>query len=90
MSKEKKYIKKALELLGWSDPDDKFKSFQDIKDLISEYKTVKQTCVDQIDVLKENVESCDNQIEALTEILNQSEIEEFRAMNPRAKDVYKF
>lgn len=90
MSKKNKYIQIALESLGWSDPDNRFKTLQDIKDLISEYKMVKQTCIDQIDVLKENVESCDNQIEALTEIYNQSEIEEFRAMNPKAKAVYKF
>lgn len=90
MSKEGKHIKKALESLGWSDPNGRFKSFQDIKDIISEFKTVKETCLNQIDVLKENIEICDNQIESLTEILNQSEIEEFRAMNPNAKAVYKF
>jgi hypothetical protein len=86
---EEKYIKIALDLLGWRDEDGLFKTYQDIKDLISQYKLTKQTCVDQIDILKENIEKCDEQIEALTDILNQSEIEEFREMNPKAKGIYK-
>ena len=90
MAKENKYIKIALKLLGWSDEDNEFKTYQDIKNFISEFKMTKATCLDQMEILKENIEKCDKQIEALQEILNQAEIEEFRAMNPKAKDVYKF
>jgi hypothetical protein len=35
---EEKYIKIALDLLGWRDEDGLFKTYQDIKDLISQYK----------------------------------------------------
>ena len=77
-------------MLGWIDDENKFKTYQDIKNIISEFKSLKTENEDTIEQCKENIERCENQMSALQEILNQAEIEEFRAMNPRAKDVYKF
>lgn len=52
-------------------------------------KMQKQENLDLIEICKENVELAEENIANAEAVLRQAEIEEFKAMNPRAKSVDK-
>jgi hypothetical protein len=91
--KRNKYISKAFEVLGYEEEDDVnsdyLNTFEDIDFEIKEIKSCVSIMEDNIENAKDIISRAEEQIIFLNNLKNQAEIEEFRAMNPKAKDVYK-
>ncbi len=94
MAKRNKWISIALDFLNLAYDNDRaeqeLNTIKDINSIISSQKEVIQFQEDRISDAQEIIEKCNLNIERLESIKNQAEIEEFRAMNPKAKAVYKF
>lgn len=89
--KRNKWISKAFEALGYIEDDDSMlNSIDDIEHEIKEAKRGISGMEDVIEQAKELIQQHEENINFLTALKDQTEIEEFRAMNPKAKAVYKF
>lgn len=92
MRKEKRLIKKAMSSLGlkWSDDstESEMDTIKKIKQEVSDYEGLIETCLQSIEEYKEHIESAERSIESLKTIIDQVEIEEYKEMNPNAKDIF--
>ena len=86
-----KFINKALnELnLSWNCLEYDCDSIDSIKSFISYQKMLEQEQIDILETTKENIETINNNITNAENIINQTEIEEYKQLNPRAKNIYK-
>lgn len=86
-----KWINKALETmeLVWNSDEFSCDSVAGIQEFINYMKMQRQENLDTIEACKNNVELAEGNIANAQAVLDQAEIEEFKAMNPKAKDVFK-
>lgn len=88
--KRNKWISEAFKALGYIEADDSIlNSIEDIEYEIKEAKRSISEMEDVIEQAKELIQNHEENINFLTALKDQAEIEEFRAMNPKAKGVYK-
>ena len=89
--KRNKYISAAFKELGYIENDDSgLNTIDDIEHEIKEAKRGISEMEDLIEQAKEIIKNHEENINFLTALKDQTEIEEYRAMNPRATAVYKF
>ena len=93
MSKSKKQqieiMKAAFNALGF-EYDENYKNEADLDREIKEKEDLKEQCLEKIESLKEAFGTIEKYIEQMKMIKQQFEIEEYRLMNPHAKEIYKF
>lgn len=87
-----KFINKALFTLGlkWNSDEFNCDSLKEINAFISHQKMLQHEQLDLIETAKENLEIIKHNIEMAESIISQSEIEEYKRLNPKAKGIYKF
>ncbi|MBC7847238.1 MAG: hypothetical protein H7Y10_12175 [Flavobacterium sp.] len=89
--KRNKYISEAFKALGYIEDDNSMlNTIDDIEHEIKEAKRGISEMEDVIEQAKELIKNHEENINFLTALKDQTEIEEFRAMNPKAKAIYKF
>jgi hypothetical protein len=89
--KQNKWIAKAFVFLGYAqDDDNKLNTVEDINLGIKDAERSIGEMEDVIVQANELIEHHKKNIEFLNVLKDQAEIEEFKAMNPKAKVVYKF
>lgn len=89
--KRNKWISKAFEVLGYIEDDNSMlNTIDDIEHEIKEAKRGISEMEDVIEQAKDLIKQHEENINFLTALKDQTEIEEFRAMNPKAKAIYKF
>lgn len=91
MAKRNKYISKAFQYLGYVEDDNSgLNQISDIENEIKEAKRGISEMEDLIERAKELIKNHEENIEFLNTLKDQTEIEEFKEMNPKAKAIYKF
>lgn len=84
-TKERKFIELALKSCGFSDEEGNFKKLEDIKNHLSEWKEQKNKCLDIIENMKDNIDQCNENIEAFEIIIHQVLVEEMKELNKGKK-----
>ena len=88
--KTNKWISLAFKSLGYiEDEDNGLNTIEDIEHEIKEAKRGISEMEDLIEQAKELIKHHEENIDFLTALKDQAEIEEFKAMNPKATAVYK-
>ena len=86
---EAECIEIALETLGltWGEGDEP-KSIKELKSELSEYKELAEKCRLYIEECNENIESANHHMNNIRAVIKQVEVEEYKKLNPNAKDVF--
>lgn len=89
--KRDKWISLAFKSLGYIENDDSgLNTIEDIEHEIKEAKRGISEMEDVIEQAKEIIKNHEENLDFLNALKDQTEIEEFKAMNPKATAIYKF
>lgn len=89
MARWNKYVKKAFESLGYSTDDTDVRTKADIEYYLRMADETISSCTASIAELEQTIREAKAARENIQEIYDQIEIEEVKAMNPKAIQVYK-
>ncbi|AEI50276.1 hypothetical protein [Runella slithyformis] len=82
-----RHIKKAFEYFGYECPDEIIKE-SDLKMEIEDSKQAKHSLLVAIETAQEHMKKLDDWIDLLESVKQQVKAEEYRELNPHAKDVF--
>lgn len=88
MKKEQKLIKAAYESLGYEYDKDSLKTIKEIENLSKDATNEIENLINIIERCKESIEKLEECVAVFQELLRQIKIEEYKAINPKAKDIF--